>query len=324
MVRESVPAASLEALLAEPLHLRGASISALWRDGASISGSLSPLTGGSPERRLDLLNTLRLLAMTDVRDPDVVARVLENAGGSPANDGAAIHAAASFVVTRPEMLKWVSANPTAVAASPNWKTALPGLGGAVASVPLAEEALRHLVAAKADLPRELTRLVQLNPWFTRRFAIQYRRHAGGKRIRFQDRAETTRAWSHARSLLGSKVPPQWRSPHGRGGTRALDQYSHRVLGRYAALVGKVYRAEGIPATMAALFAIASAADVTNPPALDTLTGWRAFPAAVERDALNLIGIGPSPGSGLEPAEPKDTGIFPLKASRGMVPKISWR
>jgi hypothetical protein len=76
--------------------------------------------------------------------------------------------------------------------------------------------------------------------------------------------------------------------------------------------------------MAGLFAIASAADVANPPALDAVAGWRVLPAAIERDALNLIGIGTSPGPGLEPEPAKDTGEFPLKASRGMIPNISWR
>jgi hypothetical protein len=285
---------------------------------------LSLLVGAESEYRLDLLETVRVAAMSETRDVDVIAHVLEAARDNPVIDSAALHSAATFLVTRPEIMRWVSANAARVAASPNWLAALPGLGGAVVSVPLAEEALGHLVAARADLPRELTRYVQLNPWFTRRFAIRYRRHAGGKRVRFQDREATARAWSHARSLLRDKIPPQWQSPHGRGGGRALDQWSHRFLVRYAGLVRRVCRADGIPPAMAALFTVASATDVANPPPLDALAGWRVLPATIERDALNLIGIGPSPEPGLKPAAPRDTGIFPLKASRGVIPRISWR
>ena len=324
MAIEIVPGSSLEGLLAEPPDSRGTTINTLWRNGASTIGPLSLLVDAEPEYRLDLLETVRVVGMSETRDVDVIAHVLENARSSPASDGAALHSAATFVVTRPEIMRWVSANPVHVAASPNWRAALPGLGGATVSVPLAEEALGHLVAAKADLPRELTRFVQLNPWFTRRFAIQYRRYTGGKRIRFQDRAATARAWSHARSLLGPKLPPQWHPRHGRGRGRALDQWSHRFLVRYAGLVREAYRAKGISPVMAALFAVASAADVANPPTLDAVAGWQVLPAAIERDALNLIGIGPSPGTGLEPEAAQDTGAFPLKASRSMIPTISWR
>ncbi len=322
MAIESVPGLSLESVLAESPQSRKPSIDKLWRNDGSITGPLSLLS--RPESRLNLLETVRVVAMSETRDVDVIAQALENAIPSPDGDDAAIHSAASFVLARPEIMRWVSANPARVAASPNWRAALPGLGGAVVSVPLAEEALGHLVAAKADLPRELTRLVQLNPWFTHRFAVRYRRYAGGRRIRFQDRAATARAWSHARSLLRSKIPPQWQSPHGRGGGRGLDEWSHRFLFRYTALVKRVYRDEGIPPTMAALFAIASPVNVANPPPAESLAGWGLLPAGVERQALNLVGIGPSPVAGLEPVPPKDTGIFPLKASRGMIPKISWR
>ena len=324
MAIESVPASSLQSLLAQSPRSRGATIGTLWRDGASDIGPLSLLVDAGSEYRLDLLDTVRLIAMSETRDVDVIAHVIETASSSPDNDSAALHAAATLVVTRPEIMRWVTANPAHVAASSNWMAALPGLGGAVASVPLAEEALGHLVAAKADLPRELTGYVQLNPWFSRRFAIQFRRYTGGKRVRVQDRAATARAWSHARSLLKPQLPPQWHSPHSRGGARGLDHFSHRFLVRYVALVRKVYRDEGIPPTMAALFTVASAADTANPPTLDAVASWRVFPAAIERDALNLIGIGPSPVPALEPEAPKDTGAFVLKASRSMIPKISWR
>lgn len=324
MAIESMSRTSLEDLLADPPQSRGTSINVLWRNGASTVGPLDPLVDAEPDCRLDLLQTVRVAAMSETRDPDVIAYVLENARSSPPSDTVALHSAATFVVTRPEMMRWVSANPVHVAASPNWMTALPSLGGAVVSVPLAEEALGNLVAAKAGLPRELTRFVQLNPWYTRRFAIDFRRYTGGKRIRFQDRAATARAWSHARSLLGSQVPPQWHSRHGRGAGRGLDQWSHRFLVRYAGLVRGVFRAEGIPPVMAALFAIASAADGANPPTLDAVAGWQTLPATIERDALNLIGLGPSAGPGLKPEPAKDTGVFHLKASRAMNPTISWR
>lgn len=324
MAIESVPRTSFEDLLAEPPHSRGTLINTLWRNGASTIGSLSLLVDAEPEYRLDLLETLRVVAMSETHDADVIAHVLENARSSRPSDGAALHSAATFVVTRPEVMRWVSANPVHVAASPNWKAALPGLGGAVASVPLAEEALGHLVAAKADLPRELTRFVQLNPWFTLRFAVQFRRYSGGKRIRLADRAATARAWSHARSLLRSRMPAQWHARHGRGAGRPLDQWSHRFLVKYAGVVRRAYRSDGIPPAMAALFSIASAADVANPPTPDAVAGWRVLPAAIERDALNLIGLGPSPGPGLEPQITKEIGASPLKSSQGMIPSISWR
>lgn len=324
MAVDSVPRISLEDLMAKAPHSRSASINTLWRNGASTIGPLSLLVDAGPEYRLDLLEAVRVVAMSEPCDAEVTAHVLENATSSPSMDGAALHSAATAVVARPEVMRWVSANPVRVAASPNWRAALPGLGGAVMSVPLAEEALGHLVATKADLPKELTRLVQLNPWFTRRFAVQYRRYAGGKRIRVQDRAATARAWSHARSLLRPKLPPQWNPRHGRGGQRPLDQWSHRFLVRYAGLVRRVFRADGIPPVMAPLFAVASAADVTNPPTLDAVAGWRALPAAIERDALNLIGLGPSPVPGLEPRISDDDESFPWKRGQAMIPRISWR
>jgi len=324
MAIESVPVRSLESLLAESPGSRRASINSMWRNGESIGGSITLLAEAVPGNRLDLLETVRVLAMSEPRRPDVIAQALENASLVEGADTPALHSAATLALATPETMRWVSANPVHVAASPNWRAAIAGLGGAVVSVPLAEEALGHLIAVKADLPRELTRYVQLNPWFSHRFAVRCRRHVGGKRLRFQDREATARAWSHARSLLRSKVPAQWRSPHGRGGGRGLDPWSHRFLGRYVGLIRRVYGAEGIPPTMAPLFAIASAVDGVDPPAMAVLAGWNVLPAAIERDALNLLGIGPSPVPGLEPVPPKDTGIFPLKASRGMIPRISWR
>ncbi len=323
MAIESTPEISLEALLAEAPHSRGSSIDRLWRQGASITGPLNRLVDAEPEVRLDLLETMRVVAMSETGDADVIAHLLEHATSSPSTDSAALHSAATFVITRPEMTRWVTANPAHVAASPNWMAALPGLGGIVVSVPLAEEALGKLVATNADLPAELTRFVQLNPWFTRKFAIQYRRHTGGKRIRFPDRAATARAWSHARKLLAPQLPPQWRSRHGRGGGRPMDEWSHRFLVRYSGLVKRAYRAEEIPPVMAALFSIASATDVANPPTPDAVKGWRVLPEAVERDALQLMGLGPSPGPGLEPVIVEDVG-HGMKASRGMMPTISWR
>jgi hypothetical protein len=323
MAIEFVPRTSIEDLMAEPPHTRGASINRLWRSGASAIGPLSLLVDAGPESRLDLLEALRVVAMSETHDAGVIAHVLENARSSRSSDGAALHSAATFAITSPEVMRWISANPVHVAASPNWIAALPGLGGAVVSVPLAEEALGHLVATKADLPRELTRFVQLNPWFTLRFAVQFRRYTGGKRIRLAERAATARAWSHARSLLRSRIPAHWHSHHGRGAGRALDQWSHRFLVKYAGVVKKAYRADGIPPAMAALFSIASAADVANPPTLDAVAGWRVLPAAIERDALDVIGLGPSPGPGLEPRITEETGTLAWRGSPGMNPTISW-
>jgi hypothetical protein len=76
--------------------------------------------------------------------------------------------------------------------------------------------------------------------------------------------------------------------------------------------------------MAPLFAIASAADVANPPTPDAVAGWRVLPAAIERDALNLIGLGPSPGPGLEPKISDESDAFPWKSGQAMIPRISWR
>ncbi len=323
MATESVPRTSLEALLAEPRHSRSSSISTLWRDGGSIVGSPSLLKETQRDGELDVLEALRVLAMSEAAEPDTIAEILEAAAPSPADAEPAIHSAAALVIGTPEVMRWISANPKHVAASPNWRVALPGLGGAVVSVPLAEEALGHLIAAKAKLPREFSRLVQLNPWFTRRFAIQFRRYNGGRRVRFQDRSATARAWSHARSLLGPQVPTPWRSTHGRGSGRAIDEYSHKFLVRYTGLVKRTYRDDPIPPVMAALFAVASAAEVANPPNPQAVAGWRVLPAEVERDALNLIGLGPSPGPGLDP-EIKEDVNFPFKASQSMIPKISWR
>ncbi len=325
MANELRPVTSVEALLGENPRSQGPSIDELWRKETAIIGSLDALANTDVHGRLDLLRTMRILAMSTNRDPELVARLVSEASSPPEHNPAALHASAAVTLNRPETMRWVSRNAVRVASTPNWRAVLPGLGGAIVSVPLAEEALTNLVGVRAELPKELTRSVQLNPWFSRRFAIRYRRYTGGKRLRINDRAATARAWAHARSLLGTQLPAGWRSLHGRGAGRPLDDWSYRSLIRYATLVESAYRREGIPPAMAPLFTVASAADAGTPPSPDAVRTWRALPENVEQTALNLVGLGGSAAPGLDVASRQATsGIGSLKASKGMMPRFGWQ
>lgn len=110
-----------------------------------------------------------------------------------------LHAVATLALARPEIVRWISANVARVDGTDNSKAAVPGLGGATVSVPLAEEALTKLMSAKSVLPGRVAEYVQFNPWFSCRFAIRYRRRMGGKRIRVREGGATARAWSHGPS-----------------------------------------------------------------------------------------------------------------------------
>ncbi|MCP4967162.1 MAG: hypothetical protein GY926_18270 [bacterium] len=325
MASEKRPVTSIEGLLSCSPQSTGRLIDELWNGETAITGSLATLTNTDMGDRFDLLQTMRILAMSTNRDPELAARLISSAGPSPELDLPALHTSAAAALCRPETMRWVSRNAVHVASTPNWRMVLPGLGGAIVSVPLAEEALMNLVGAKAELPKELTRYVQLNPWFSKRFAIRYRRYTGGKRFRIHDRAATARAWAHTRTLLGTHVPAQWRSPHGRGAGRPLDDWSYRLLVRYAALVESAYRKEGIPPTMAPLFAVASAAAAQELPSRDAVSAWQALPKNVEQAALNLIGLGSSAAPSVDVSSPKaSSAIGAFRSYRGMNPRIGWQ
>lgn len=282
----SVPTAAICTLIETAPTSAETAIDLLWRGGTQISGSLDPLLALT---RLNLLQTVQLLAMSPRIDLDLVPKLIE--GATPVDNTPQLHAVATLALARPEIMRWISANVARVDDTPNWKAVVPGLGGATVSVPLAEEALTKLMSVKSDVPRELAEYVQFNPWFSRRFAIRYRRRMGGKRIRVRERGATARAWSHGRTVVSSELPAEWRSLHGRGVGRPLDRWSHRLLTNYADQLARFYGSKGIPPTIASLFVVAHAgADLPSPPR-ETATGWDAFPAPTEQKARRLIGLG---------------------------------
>ncbi|MEA2001626.1 MAG: hypothetical protein U9N84_07045 [Actinomycetota bacterium] len=270
MAADLVSVAELKARFDQAPRSAGIAIDLLWPKDVAIAGSLQSVIDETPGARFDLLQTLRMIAMSTETDPGLVSHLVETATPTPSGDAGALHAAATLALARPATMRWVSRNAVHTASSENWKTALPGLGGAIVSVPLAEEALSNLIAVGAELPAELLKYVQLNPWFSRRFVHRCVRRRERKRLRIHDRAATARAWSHARALLGSQLPAQWRSLHGRGAGRPLDNWSRSLLTDYANLIATAYRSEGIPPAMAALFTVAAAADEMHTPAKETL------------------------------------------------------
>jgi len=175
-----------------------------------------------------------------------------------------------------------------VATDPGWREMLRGLGGVTVSVPLAEEALHNILAETRKLPAELTASIQLNPWFSARFATRFRRRTRGKRIRVRERAATSRGWSHARTLVSDQLPAPWSSRHGRGVGRPLDRWSRRLLNDYAELMLMTFGADGVPAVLAPLFAVAAAATPDLPVPESAAATWTSLPRDEELVARRLV------------------------------------
>jgi len=324
---DSVSVAEMTVLFDEAPPSAGAAIDLLWRKDGCLTESLQIPLEPMPHARLDLLRTMRMIAMSTDTDPDLVARLVETSISTSPGDAAALHAAATLALVKPATMRWMSRNAAHVASSENWRAVLPGLGGAIISVPLAEEALFNFMAVGAKLPNELSKYVQLNPWFSLRFARRCHPRWKRKRLRVRERAATARAWSHARSLLGSQLPPQWRSRHGRGAGRPLDNWSRALLTDYVGLIAAAHGSEGIPPAMAALFTVASAADETHAAADAAVRGWQGLPTPIEQAALALIGSGGTTvaplGSALvnDQSTPDPTTL--PKPPKGMLPRFGW-
>jgi hypothetical protein len=325
---DSESVAEMTALFDEAPQSAGTAIDLLWRNDGSFTGSLQIPHEPMPHARLDLLQTMRMIAMSTDTDPDLVARLVETSISTSPGDAAALHAAATLALVKPATMRWMSRNAAHIASSENWRAVLPGLGGAIISVPLAEEALFNFMAVGAKLPNELSKYVQLNPWFSLNFALRCQPRRKRKRLRVHERAATARAWSHARALLGSQLPPQWRSRHGRGAGRPIDNWSRGLLIDYAGLITSAYRSEGIPSAMAALFTVASAADEMDAPADAAVRRWQGLPTPLEQVALALIRRGgtnvPPLGSALGKDLSTPDRVTLPSVSKGMLPRFNWR
>ncbi len=266
-----------------------------WRHGLHPTGGFT----GWESLDLRLVDVVRLRAL-DSRMPLESFHTLIEASRAETDESAAVAAAATVALRDPAAMRWITANADRVAVSPNWHQVVVGLGGLTVSTPLAEEALINLMRAKCKLPRELSAYVQLNPWFSRRFAIRFRRRMGGKRIRLRERGATARAWSHARTLLGTRVPYEWSSLHGRGVGRPLDRWSERFLEDYTEVFAKVYDGNPIPATVASLYAIAAGAIEAEASRSSIAAGWEDLPLPVENRGRAMLGLEGST-SGMEAA-----------------------
>jgi hypothetical protein len=288
---------------AAPKHVSGAALSALlsaesgnvarvadllWRGGFTVADSLPQTREGE-----SLLTVLQLAAVCSRETPDLLATAVETAAPVLEEDTDVIHVVATQVLGRPATMRWITNNSARVANSDNWLAAIPGLGGITVSVPLAEEALVALMRRKARVPRDLTAYVQLNPWFSRWFAIRYRRRMKGRRIRVAERGATARGWSHARTILLSSLPSQWQSLLKRGVGRPLDEWSTRLLTDYVATFDKTYVEDGIPPVLATLYVVAVAGIGPNNPSEQLARRWTALPFQEGEAARMLIGL---PGS----------------------------
>ena len=112
---------------------------------------------------------------------------------------------------------------------------------------------------------------------------------GGKRIRIRERGATARAWSHARTTLGTEVPFEWSSIHGRGVGRPLDKWSLQLLGDYVGVFDRAYET-AIPAEIASLYAIASGSIGHTTSIRDAASGWDLLPEATENSGRTMLGL----------------------------------
>jgi len=293
-----IPSAVIGALLADNPEVTGQIIRTLWLGGITITGRITET--GTGDMRLDAVTAARCAALAAEIHPPFVDRLVRNATSvvDPL-DRADLHAAATMALGRPPVLRWITANASAVATDPGWREMLVGLGGVTVSVPLAEEALYNIAITKQRLPGELTASIQLNPWYSQRFATRYRRTMKGKRIRVWERAATSRGWSHARTSIGTRLPEQWRSLHGRGVGRPLDRWSSKLLATYAELILKTFADDGVPAVVAPLLVVAAAVTPEVPIPEHVATRWVSLPHDVEAAARRLVRLGPRQ---LDPAE----------------------
>ncbi len=254
-------------------------------------GSMRPV--GSFDRwaelPLSLLDVVRLKAIDERMSPLVFADLVESAPGAEEADLDAIWAAGTVALRDAPLLRWIGRNPQRVAGSENWRTVLPGLGGLTVSVPLAEVALLRVTKSRGRLPRDVTAFVQLNPWFSPWFVSRFRRYHRGKRIRVRNRGATARAWSHARTLLGHRVPFEWSTMHGRGVGRPLDHWSERFLGMYLEAFDRAYEG-AVPAPVASLYAISRGALGRQEERPNIAGSWDALPQLVEDAGRTMLGI----------------------------------
>jgi len=241
---------------------------------------------------LQVVDVVRLAAIGAPIGGNTLADLIEAAPPPEASELNAISTAATVALREPSAMRWISANSERVAEAPNWHPVVTGLAGLTVSVPLAEEALTHLMRRRAELPRDIALYVQLNPWFSKRFAVRFRRRIGGKRARIRERGATARAWSHARTLLGDSVPFEWSSLHGRGAGRPLDEWSHRLLNDYVDLLERLYP-ESIPPTVASLYAISTGAISRGATHERVTAGWHLLPIRVVERSRAMAGIPPS-------------------------------
>ena len=285
-IATSTPTATVEHLLEEEPQRAPGQCRSLWDAQIAIDGPLPNPVGP----RLDLLAVTRLAALTTDLRPVMFNDAVVGAAPSDPISTPALHLAAASALVRPEIMRWITANARSVADQENWRAILPGLGGATISVPLAEEALSNVMKTRKKLTSELTEMVQLNPWFSRRFAVRYRRRMKGKRLRISERGATLRAWSHARTLLQPQIPEPWTSLLKRGVGRPLDWWSEDLLTDYTNLMLETFEGHGIPATMAPLFAIASAGIGRSDIPEDAARSWDVLPLDVEAQARRLIDL----------------------------------
>jgi hypothetical protein len=319
-VSPSIPAAAVGALLESAPHKSSDLSRLLWLGSVAIDG---PIAATCADRvSLDALAAARIAAVAADTDPGFVDSLLRRATpvDDPA-DRAALHVAALRAIGRPAMARWMAANAADVASHPCWREMLPGLGGLTVSVPLAEEALHNMLRTRQKLPPELTVSLQLNPWYSARFAARYRRRMRGKRIRVRERAATSRGWSHARTIVSASLPAEWRSLHGRGVGRPLDPWSSTLLAGYVDLILVSFASGGVPAVVAPLLAVAAAVTPGAAVSEDAALPWAALPHEDEAAARRLVRLPPRP---LDPLDRREVAGLHRACARHAGDLSGWR
>ncbi len=264
----------------------------LWRGGFIVSGDVGHIT--RLLRHPSALDVVHLFAVAADEDPELLARTLERAEAVAPDRTQELYAASTSAIGRPATLRWISAHVDRVKNSDSWLAVMPGLGGITKSVPLAEEALTRLMKGRARLPRELTAMIQMNPWFSRGFAIAYRRRMKGRRIRIMERAATARGWSHARTILMADLPRSWQTLLKRGEGRPLDRWSLRLLTDYTETMERFYSSQGIPQVLAPLYVIAFAGLGDRNGTRADISGWQSLPFEILFKANTLLGLANDP------------------------------
>ena len=119
---DCVPVAALEALFETAPESSRMTIELIWRGGILVTGSLEPFVEQGTSLGLNLLDTLRLVAMSTGSDVELIPRLVDAATDVRTADRGQLYPAATYALAKPATLRWITANAARVAGSENWRS----------------------------------------------------------------------------------------------------------------------------------------------------------------------------------------------------------